>query len=109
MQLFTDGWFLQGMDLYLQERLSQANAAPTYVYLFTHHGAASFTEIFQGGRENFYGKEIVKYNEFSLLTMIFNYYQGLHMPKNFSIYFQLAKNYLSARCHQKLIHRFAKQ
>lgn len=43
------------MDWYLQLRFSKKSAAPTYVYLFTHKGSASFTEIFQGGRENYIG------------------------------------------------------
>ncbi|KAG4076411.1 hypothetical protein HA402_005854 [Bradysia odoriphaga] len=58
--LFTDGWFLAGMDEYLRIRLLGGNKrtskpGPTYVYLFSHKGQASFTEIFKGGRENFYG------------------------------------------------------
>lgn len=56
MQLFTDGWFLGAMDWYLRLRLSQKSAAPTYVYLFTHKGSASFTEIFHGGREAYHGE-----------------------------------------------------
>ncbi|XP_031627736.1 venom carboxylesterase-6 [Contarinia nasturtii] len=53
--LFTDGWFLEAMDQYLELRLSHENIAPTYVYLFTHKGSASFTEIFKGGQENYWG------------------------------------------------------
>ncbi|XP_055308049.1 juvenile hormone esterase isoform X2 [Sitodiplosis mosellana] len=53
--LFTDAWFLEAMDQYLELRLSHKKVAPTYVYLFTHKGSASFTEIFKGGRENYYG------------------------------------------------------
>lgn len=45
------------MDQYLELRLSHKNIAPTYVYLFTHKGSASFTEIFKGGQENYWGKE----------------------------------------------------
>lgn len=56
-QLFTDGWFLEAMDQYLELRLSHKNIAPTYAYLFTHKGAASFTEIFKGGRENYWGEQ----------------------------------------------------
>lgn len=58
IQLFTDGWFLEAMDQYLELRLSHKKRAPTYVYLFTHKAAASFTEIFKGGRENYWGKYI---------------------------------------------------
>lgn len=51
------------MDEYLRIRLLGRNKrtskpGPTYVYLFSHKGQASFTEIFHGGRENFYGKWI---------------------------------------------------
>lgn len=56
IQLFTDGWFLEAMDQYLELRLSHKNIAATYVYLFTHKGSASFTEIFEGGQENYWGK-----------------------------------------------------
>lgn len=43
------------MDQYLELRLAHKKRAPTYVYLFTHKAAASFTEIFKGGRENYWG------------------------------------------------------
>lgn len=51
------------MDEYLRIRLLGGNKrtakpGPTYVYLFSHKGQASFTEIFHGGRESFYGKWI---------------------------------------------------
>lgn len=55
LQLFTDAWFLEALDQYLELRLSHENIAPTYVYLFTHKGSASFTEVFKGGQENYYG------------------------------------------------------
>lgn len=44
------------MHQYLELRFAHKNIAPTYVYLFTHKGSASFTEIFKGGRENYWGK-----------------------------------------------------
>ncbi|XP_017045883.1 venom carboxylesterase-6 [Drosophila ficusphila] len=53
--LISDGWFVAGIDEYLRLRMSQEGVAPTYVYLFDHKGAASFTEIFKGGRNEFYG------------------------------------------------------
>lgn len=57
-QIYTDSWFLAGIDEYLKIRLlgnpTVKNAA-TYVYLFAHKGAASLTEIFKGGRETYYG------------------------------------------------------
>lgn len=45
------------MDQYLELRFAHKSFAPTYAYLFTHKGAASFTEIFKGGRENYWGKK----------------------------------------------------
>ncbi|SPP78197.1 venom carboxylesterase-6 [Drosophila guanche] len=52
--LISDGWFVAGIDEYLRLRLSQSGG-PTYVYLFDHKGAASFSEIFKGERNEFYG------------------------------------------------------
>lgn len=55
------------MDEYLKIRLSSHAinvdgtrpstmvAGPTYVYLFAHKGESSFTEIFKGGPEEYYG------------------------------------------------------
>lgn len=56
-QLISDGWFVAGVDEYLRMRLDeeQPGGAPTYVYLFDHKGAASFSEIFKGARNEFYG------------------------------------------------------
>lgn len=54
-QLISDGWFVAGIDEYLRLRMSQEDVAPTYVYLFDHKGAASFSEIFKGERNEFYG------------------------------------------------------
>lgn len=59
----SDGWFVAGIDEYIRLRLKSfkatpKNVAPTYVYLFEHKGAASFSELFKGGREKFYGKTI---------------------------------------------------
>ncbi|XP_002011173.3 venom carboxylesterase-6 [Drosophila mojavensis] len=53
--LISDGWFVAGVDEYLQLRLDDQQLAPTYVYLFDHKGAASFSEIFKGARNEFYG------------------------------------------------------
>nr|AID61344.1 esterase [Calliphora stygia] len=58
--LMSDGWFIAGVDEYIRLRLKSykaapKNVAPTYVYLFEHKGAASFSELFKGGREMFYG------------------------------------------------------
>lgn len=54
-QLFSDGWFLGGFELYLRKRLTHPKSGQTYVYLFSHKGAASFSEIFGGGSESSYG------------------------------------------------------
>ncbi|KAM8719542.1 hypothetical protein ACLKA7_005733 [Drosophila subpalustris] len=56
--LISDGWFVAGIDEYLQMRLDpdqHSKVAPTFVYLFDHRGAASFSEIFKGARNDFYG------------------------------------------------------
>ncbi|XP_055911613.1 venom carboxylesterase-6 [Eupeodes corollae] len=58
--LITDGWFTAGLDEYLRLRVDalskdKTSVGPTYVYLFDHKGAASFTEIFEGGKEDYYG------------------------------------------------------
>lgn len=58
---------MAGFDEYLRNRLletsdtvssrgSGSSTGPTYVYMFAHKGEATFTEIFHGGRENYYGK-----------------------------------------------------
>lgn len=43
------------MNDYLRNRLANQKKDNTFVYLFTHKGSASFTEIFKGGPENHYG------------------------------------------------------
>uniref|UniRef100_A0A182JRH2 Carboxylic ester hydrolase n=1 Tax=Anopheles christyi TaxID=43041 RepID=A0A182JRH2_9DIPT len=60
--LYSDAWFLAGMDEYLRIRLlglknqkPTLKVGPTYVYLFAQKASASFTEIFKGGKENYYG------------------------------------------------------
>lgn len=53
--LWTDGWFFHAMVDYLKLRFSNEQRAKTYVYLFSHKGAASFSEIFKAGSENYYG------------------------------------------------------
>jgi carboxylesterase type B len=53
--LWTDGWFFHAMIDYLKLRFSNEQRAATYVYLFTHKGAASFSEIFKAGSETYYG------------------------------------------------------
>jgi carboxylesterase type B len=53
--LYTDGWFFSAMIEYLKIRFSNENHAETFVYLFTHKGSCSFTEIFKGGAESYYG------------------------------------------------------
>ena len=53
--LYTDGWFFHAMIDYLKLRFTDEKRAETFVYLFTHKGACSFTEIFKGGSEAYYG------------------------------------------------------
>ena len=53
--MYTDGFFLSGMVDSLAYRLRDNNRDNTFVYLFTHKGAASFSEVFNGGREKFHG------------------------------------------------------
>lgn len=60
----SDGWFIGGVDEYLRLRLdtkAQKNmkVGPTFVYLFDHKGSASFTEYFDGGKENYYGVNVI--------------------------------------------------
>lgn len=60
----TDGWFTGGLDEYLRLRLDalaskKTPVGSTYVYQFDHKGAASFTEIFEGGKEDYYGKNVL--------------------------------------------------
>ncbi|KAG5668733.1 hypothetical protein PVAND_016660 [Polypedilum vanderplanki] len=52
--MWTDG-LLGGMFDNLAYRLRNNNRDNTFVYLFTHKGAASYSELFKGGREKFYG------------------------------------------------------
>lgn len=53
--LYTDGWFFHAMIDYLKIRFADENRANTFVYLFSHKGSCSFTEIFKGGAESYYG------------------------------------------------------
>lgn len=55
-QLFGDGWFLSAMDLYLRARFANKASTPTYAFLYTHDGASSFTEYYQGDAETSYGR-----------------------------------------------------
>lgn len=54
-KVFGDGWFLSAMDSYLQLRFAAKDPAPTYVYLFTHKGSASYTALFGGDPDKYYG------------------------------------------------------
>jgi carboxylesterase type B len=53
--LWTDAWFFHAMVDYLKLRFSDERRAATYVYLFSHKGAASFSEVFKAGSEAYYG------------------------------------------------------
>ncbi|XP_011200446.2 juvenile hormone esterase [Bactrocera dorsalis] len=56
--LISDGWFIAGIDEYLRQRVvaeKSVKMPPFYVYLFEHRSPASFSELFKGGREDYYG------------------------------------------------------
>lgn len=53
--LYTDGWFFHAMIDYLKLRFVNEKRGDTFVYLFSHKGSCSFTEIFKGGSEAYYG------------------------------------------------------
>lgn len=53
--LWTDAWFFHSTIDYLKQRFSSPQRNSTYVYLFTHKGASSFSEIFKAGSETYYG------------------------------------------------------
>jgi carboxylesterase type B len=52
-QLFTDGGGYFGMFDVLSSRFHNSSCGNTYIYLYSHKGAASHTEVF--GRKKFYG------------------------------------------------------
>ncbi|XP_017483494.1 PREDICTED: venom carboxylesterase-6-like [Rhagoletis zephyria] len=56
--LISDGWFIAGIDEYIRQRAEAEKSLkmpPYYVYLFEHRSPASFSELFKGGREDYYG------------------------------------------------------
>ncbi|XP_053950483.1 venom carboxylesterase-6 isoform X2 [Anastrepha ludens] len=56
--LISDGWFIAGIDEYIRQRVDAKKSLkmpPFYVYLFEHRSPASFSELFKGGREDYYG------------------------------------------------------
>lgn len=66
------------MDEYFRIRFSQENKwkrGTTFIYLFNHKASASFTEIFKGGRENYYGERYLANVTKSELSIIFKSYQ----------------------------------
>lgn len=52
-QLFGDGWYMHPVAEFTRLRLAHDEDAPTFVYLFTHRGQASFTE--GADPDNYYG------------------------------------------------------
>lgn len=67
-KLFSDGWFLVAMDSYLRLRLANKNRAQTYVYLLTHNTTASFSDVFEGDEETFYGAcKCLRSNQFNMI------------------------------------------
>lgn len=53
-QLFGDSFFI-GILENVEYRLRNNLRDQTYFYQFSHKGSASFSEVFVGGAENFYG------------------------------------------------------
>lgn len=53
--MWSDGWFVNGFIDYLHQRLKSNNQDNTYVYLFSHKGSISFSEVFGGDPEKYYG------------------------------------------------------
>lgn len=91
-QLYSDAWFLAGMDEYLRIRLEgerKTPVGPTFVYLFAQRTAASFTEIFEGGKENYYGKWTPCWSanlrgSHGMKTKHFLFFQGFATPRSCS-------------------------
>lgn len=55
LQLYGDGWFLSAMDLYLRLRLAHDDTSQTYVYLLTNMANISFSSLFGGDPNKYYG------------------------------------------------------
>ncbi|XP_049311515.1 juvenile hormone esterase-like [Bactrocera dorsalis] len=56
--LYSDGWFIAGIDEYIKQRVEAQNSnrlPPFYVYLFEHRSPASFSELFGADPEDFFG------------------------------------------------------
>lgn len=53
--MWSDGLFVNGFIDNLQQRLDGNNRDNTYVYLFSHKGSISFSELFGGSPEKFIG------------------------------------------------------
>ncbi|XP_004535155.2 venom carboxylesterase-6 [Ceratitis capitata] len=59
--LISDGWFIAGIDEYIRQRIAAKDSLKNtilpslYVYLFEHRSPASFSELFKGGHEDYYG------------------------------------------------------
>nr|AME15818.1 carboxylesterase [Bactrocera dorsalis] len=56
--LYSDGWFIAGIDEYIKQRVEAQNSKqlpPFYVYLFEHRSPASFSELFGADPEDFFG------------------------------------------------------
>ncbi|KAL7015755.1 hypothetical protein ACKWTF_016653 [Chironomus riparius] len=54
-KMWSDGCFFNGFIDYLQQRLKSNNHDNTYVYLFSHKGSISFSEVFGGDPMKYYG------------------------------------------------------
>lgn len=61
IQVLSDGFFLTGVENFLQHRLQESLSSNTYLYLFNHKGESSFSELFLNDHESEHGKPIFIY------------------------------------------------
>lgn len=83
-------------------RLEHSDASPTYVYLLTHKASASFSEVFNGDPETFYGTM----NLVNLMIKPLNLFkksnlQVFHMLMKSCTSFLLEKNYFQMQYPRK--------
>ncbi|XP_055700201.1 juvenile hormone esterase-like [Phlebotomus papatasi] len=53
--VLSDGFFLTGVENFLQQRLQESLSSNTYLYLFNHKGESSFSELFLNDHESEHG------------------------------------------------------
>lgn len=111
--MFGDAWFLSAMDSYLQLRLNDKNVPPTYVYLLTHKGSASYTVLFNGDPDTYYGLNEWAQSHCSISKLFNNAFQlivqvSLMQTKIF-IFSPFEKNCFQRLCLQKRMTKWEKQ